>query len=203
MRKNVSRSLELPESVQKYGLPYKGRYVFELVNPGRYRMEIVGAFISVTNKDKAWMSVMGMTTDLDGDALEAAKEGALVSYATSLIPLQKPNKNFKLSRVEPETVEGEVCVGITIDHEGMPTITMHFSKKSGLIKKIRYLVKAPELGFKEATDETIFHTYKEFDGVQQPSKMTIFRDGKKFVESTPQEVTFPKELDESEFKRPE
>ena len=185
------------------GLPYKGRYVFELGNPGRFRMEILDAFISVTTKDTAWVSVMGMTIDLDGEGLAAAKQGALVSYATSLVPLQKPNKKFKLSRAEPETVEGEACVGIKIDHEGMPTVTMHFSKKTGLIKKIKNVVKVQELGFKEVTDETIFHEYKKFDGVQQPSKITMFRDGKKFVESSPQKVTFPEQLDESEFKRPE
>lgn len=185
------------------GVPYKGRYVFVLGNPGRYRMEIIDTFVSVTDGDKAWISVMGMTLDLEGDALEVARHGVLVNYVTSLVPLQKPNKQFKLSPAEPETVDGEECAGIKIDHDNMPTVTIHFSKKTGLIKKTKYLTKAQELGFKEVTDETIFHEYKKFDGVQSASKMTIFRDGKKFVESNPKSVTYPKQIDESEFKKPE
>ncbi|MBT4866825.1 MAG: hypothetical protein HON53_17105 [Planctomycetaceae bacterium] len=204
---NKTRNTILEDEGTYYGMgngvPYTGRYVTEYGSPGRHRMEIQDAFLSVTAKNQAWISVMGMTIDLDGDALEVAKKGMLVTYATSLIPLQKPNKKFKLSKAEPESVEGEECVGIKIDHEGMPTVTMHFSKKTGLMKKVKHLMKAQELGFKEVTDETIFHEYKKFDGVLHPSKMTIFRDGKKFVESNPKNVTFPKQLDESEFKRPE
>lgn len=183
------------------GLPYKGRYVS--VMPDRYRMEILDAFVYVTDGDKAWMSAMGNVTDVDGDALKVAKTDTLVNYAMSLIPLQKRNEAFKLGLAEAETIEGEECSGITIDHENMPTITMYFSPKSGLPKKTNRVVRAAETGFQEAKEDTIFHEYKEFDGVMSASKMTIFRDGKKFVESNPQKVTYPDSIDESEFKKPD
>ncbi|MHC4404848.1 MAG: hypothetical protein ACYTG0_34805 [Planctomycetota bacterium] len=187
------------------GVPYKGRYVFSIADPGRHRMrfEIVGQFVSVTDGDKAWNSVMGNTTDLDGEALEAAKQNALVNYAMSLIPLQKRNRAFKLSLAEPETVDGEECEGINIDHEKMPTITVHFGKKTGLIKKMKHVNKAAELDFKEVVEEAIFDEYKEFDGFKSATKITFFRDGKKYVESKPQKVTYPATIDESEFKKPE
>lgn len=185
------------------GVPYKGRYVSVFTNPGRHRFEILDQFISVIDKDKAWMSVMGMTMDLDGVALETTQQGSLASYAMSLIPLQKPNKAFKLSLAKRETIEGEECLGIKIDHEKMPTVTMHFSRKTGLIKKTKYKTKAQELGFKEVTDETIYHEYKKFEGFLSASKMTMFRDGKKFVESNPKKVSFPDKIDDGEFKKPE
>lgn len=184
------------------GVPYTGRYVFVFSKTGRYRMEVLGQFVSVTDGDKAWVSVMGMTSDLEGEALAAARQGTRINYAMSLIPLQKPNKAFKLSLAGQETIDGEKCDGINIDHENMPTITMYFSEKTGLIKKTRHRIKAPEQDFAEVTEEAIFHAYKAFDGVQSATKMTIFRDGKKFVESNPQTVTYPDTIDESEFKKP-
>jgi len=185
------------------GLPYQGRLAISLTPPGRFRLEILGVFVQVTDGDKAWMSAMGQVSDVDGVALEVAKQNSLAAYAMSLIPLQKPNDAFKLGLEKTETIDGEECSGITIDHENMPTITMHFSKKSGLIKKTSYVTRASELGFQEAREDNIYHEYKDFDGVQTVTKMTMYRDGKKYLESTPKKVTYPDSIDDSEFKKPE
>jgi hypothetical protein len=184
------------------GVPYTGRYVYDLKNR-RYRVEIVGFFVSVIDKDKGWTSAMGNVTDLEGDALTNGKEGVLVNYAMSLIPLQKPNRKFKLSLAGEDEVDGEKCDGINIDHDNMPTVTLFFSRKSGLIKKSRYKTRSAEEGFKEVTDETVYHKYKKFDGVQNPVSMTMNRDGKKFIESRPAKVSYPDSVDEKEFKKPE
>jgi hypothetical protein len=185
------------------GVPYEGRYVYNFSNPGRYRMEIIGQFIMVTDKDKAWMSMMGMVIDQEGEGLELAMQGNLVNYAMSLIPLQKPNKTFKLSMTKAETIDGEKCRGIQIEHKKMPTITMHFSKKTGFIKNTKYKLKDAQQDFKEVTEEAVFFEYKEFDGFMSSTKIIVHRDGKKFVDSYPQKVTYPDKLDENEFKRPE
>lgn len=185
------------------GIPYEGRYVFEFANPGRYRMEIIGFFVSVTDKDKAWMSAMGSVMDLEGVALKAAQEGALTGYVISLLPLQQPNDEFRLSLAGTETIEAEECQGIRVDHKDMPTCTIYFSNKSGLIKKTITTTKDSEQGFKEVKDETVYHEYKEFDGFLSPIKMIIYRDGKKYVESNPYEVSYPKTIDDKEFMKPE
>ncbi len=185
------------------GLPYEGRYVFDFSDPGRFRMEILGIFVSVVDKDTGWTSAMGTITDLKGEALEAAKESVFTGYVISLIPLQKPNKDFKLSLVGTETVEDEKCEGVNVDREGMPTCTIYFSQKTGLIKKTRTTTKAAELGYKEVQDETVYHEYKKLNGVLGCAKMTSYRDGKKFVESSPHTVSYPDKIDEKEFKKPE
>ncbi len=184
------------------GVPYTGRYVFVFAKQGRYRMEIIGQFISVIDKDKAWMSFMGMTMDLDGKALEVAQKGLLVNYAMSLIPVQKPNKEFKLSLARSETIEGEECECVKIDHKNMPTVTLLFSKKTGLIKKTAFTNAVPELQFKEVKEEAVYHEYKKFDGFLSPTKITMFRDGKKFVESNPQKMSYPDKIDDKEFEKP-
>lgn len=185
------------------GLPYKGRYVYKLGNSGRYRVEIIGVFVQVTDGDKGWTSVTGNTTELDGEMLEVAIQEMFVYYVVSLIPLQKPNATFRLSMADPETVDGEKCEGINIEHDKMRKITMQFSGQSGLIKKTKSAKKAAELDFKEVNEEAVFHEYKEFDGFKSPTNITVFRDGRKFVESRRQKVTYPDTIDENEFEKPE
>ncbi|MBC8351636.1 MAG: hypothetical protein H8E66_06585 [Planctomycetes bacterium] len=185
------------------GLPYTGRYVMSIGDTNRYRMEIIGQFVMVTDGDKAWGSFGGMTIDSTGAALDAAKEGNYIAYAMSLIPLQKPNDNFKLSLAGTETIEDEECAAVSVDHAGMPTLTMWFSNKTGLIKKTKYKTRPAELEFQAVDDETIFHEYGKFEGIKSPIKMTIYRAGKKFVESNPQKVTYPATVDDKEFKKPE
>ena len=85
----------------------------------------------------------------------------------------------------------------------MPTLTMHFSRKTGLIKKTKYRAKVAELGFQEAVEEAIFEEYTEVDGLMTVTRFTSYRNGKKFVEAKPHNVTFPDSIDDSEFKRPE
>ena len=92
-------------------------------------MEIKNVFITVTDGDKGWMSFGGQVMDMKGEALDVARKNVLVGYAMSLIPLQKPNKDFKISLAEPEEVDGEKCPGITVNHDNMPTLTIHFSSR--------------------------------------------------------------------------
>lgn len=185
------------------GLPYKGRYVYSFGNAGRYRMEILGVFVQVMNRDKGWMEVMGNASDLTGETLKVTKQTWFTGYVTTLLPLQKPDKAFQLSLTEAQTVDGEECDGVTVKHEQMPELTMYFSRKTGLLKKTKYVTKVAELGFQEAEEESIYREYKDVDGVMSVTKLTSFRDGKKFVEANLHDITFPASIDDSEFKKPE
>ncbi len=184
------------------GQPYVGRYVMTFGEKTRYRMEIIGAFVMVADGDKAWASAAGQTNELDGIALDAAKEENQVGYVMSLLPLRKPNGKYKLGLVDSKTIGGEECSGVSVDHEGMPTLTMWFSNKTGLMKQAKHKVRSAELNFQEVEDTTIFHEYGEFEGIKSPTKMTIYRDGKKFVESNPSKVSYPATVDDSEFEKP-
>lgn len=184
------------------GVPYKGRYVFDFSKAGRFRMEIKGQFVSVVDGKGGWMSVQGMILDLEGPALENAMSDAKVNQAMSIIPLQKPNKLYKLGTLDSIEVEGKKCDGISVAREGMPTIKIYFDNKTGLLAKTVHKTKAPESGFKEVTDETVYHTHKLSNGVVSPTHLTIFRDGKKFVESKPSGMSYPATLSDDEFKKP-
>ena len=76
--------------------------------------------------------------------------------------------------------------GITIDYERTPTLRMHFSPKTGLIRKWKYVA---EFSFQEAVEEFIVDKYKDFGVVMSVTKLTSFRNGKKFI--SPEEVLSP------------
>ena len=122
--------------------------------------------------------------------------------AMSLLPLRRPNDRFQLSLAGTEEVEGETCDGVKVTHKQMPDLTIFVSRKTGLIKKSTYMTRMAEKQFEKVKDETIYHSYKEFDGIKLPASMTVHRDGEKFVVSKTNKVTFPKSLDEDEFAKP-
>ena len=99
------------------GLPYKGRYVYQYGNKGRYRMEVVGVFVQIMNRGRGWMPVMGDVSDIDDQTLEVAQQAYSIGYVVTLLPVQKPDKAFSFGVAPSGTIEGEECAGVTIDHE--------------------------------------------------------------------------------------
>ncbi len=182
------------------GLPYQGE--FKSHYPDKMRVEIVGVFISVTDGEKAWISSMGQTMDLTGDMLKENLKQMRVGYITSLIPLQKPSDKFKLSPFGEAEVDGEACDGINVESKDTPTVTLFFSRKTGLMMRASYSVFSSEEQ-KEVTEEVTLSDYRKVEGVTTPMKFVINRDGKVYVKSEIQKVSFPKESDPNWFRKPE
>jgi hypothetical protein len=182
-------------------LPYNGRYL--MAWPNRTRFEIVNAFLIVRDGEKGWMSTQGVTTPLTADQMKEQLLQGHCQYVSTLIPLAKPNKKFKLSLNGEETIDGEVCDGINIDVEGQRQTTLFFSRKTGLLRRTSYVVAVEELDGKEVVDSIVRLDYKEVDGVMVSMSQKITRDGKKFVEGKITKVEFPENADDAEFAKPE
>ncbi len=179
------------------GVPYEGRFAFEL--PGRFRMEIVDAFVIVNNGKKVWVSAAGNTTEVTGDPLEYQQQEMEAAYIGSLIPLAKPNPKYELSLFGAEDVDDEPCDGVNVKRGDRPLVTMFFSRKTGLLKKFQTVVHAAEKNYAEAT---VYSEYKKIDGMMVPMKAAITRDGEKFVDSETTSIKFPESFDESVFAKP-
>lgn len=183
------------------GLPYSGRDYMAL--PNRTRFEILDAFLIVRDGEKGWMKTQGVTIPLTEPQIKEATLEGHCQYVSSLIPLAKPNKKFKLSLAGEEEIDGEACDGISIDAEGQRQTQLFFSRKTGLLKRTSYVVAPEELGGKEVVDSVIHFDYKEVDGVQVPMSQKMTRDGKKFVEGKITKIEFPEKADDAEFAKPE
>ena len=71
-----------------------------------------------------------------------------------------------------------------------------------MIRKFSYKLRDEAQGFKEVLEEAIHENYKKMDGIPTATKVTVLREGKKFIDSTPTKVTYPKKIKDSEFKKP-
>lgn len=182
------------------GLPYEGNY--ETSMPGKFRVEIVNAFTIVIDGDKGWVSAGGNTIEMPPEQLAEQKKEQHTSFVTTLIPLAKPSKKYKLSLFGEAEVDGEQCDGVSVASDKQRTVTLLFSRKTGFLRKSEYIVFSDELK-KEVVEEVIYSEYRDVDGLKVAHKVALNRDGKKFVESETQEIRFEKEADPNWFAKPE
>jgi len=178
--------------------PYEGRFALAL--PTRWRMEIVDVFTMVIDGDKGWMVVQGATIPLEAAAVKEQQLQSQSGYVSTLVPLLKPDKQYRLTSFGTDTIDGEECDGINVDRDGYRQVTLMFSRKTGLLKKVTSIVRDDQTG-KEVADESIYSDYRKIGDLLAAHKVVIFRDGKKYVESETTKLEFPEKLDDALFKQ--
>ena len=178
--------------------PYTGHYAVQW--PGKFRMEIVGVFTIVLNGEKGWIASNSGAMEMTKDQLAEQQEQHYVGTVLRLTSLT--NKEFKLSPLGESKVDDRTALGVKVTHEGHRDVELFFDKQTGLLMKSQHIVKADELGGKEVTQATLYQNYKEVDGEQIAMKMTLHRDGKKFVVAEMSEVKLAEKVDDSLFDKP-
>ena len=182
------------------GLPYEGKYETSL--PGKFRVEIVNVFVIVVDGDKGWLSSPAGTIEMPADKLAEQKKEMHTGFVSTLIPLAKPSKKYKLSLFGEAEVDGEICDGVSVASDKQRTVTLLFSRKTGLLRKSEYVIHSDELD-KEVVEESIYDDYRDVENLKVAHKLVINRDGKKFVVSETQEIRLEKEADPKWFAKPE
>ncbi len=85
--------------------------------------------------------------------------------------------------------------------KGHRDVELYFDKKSGLLIKSQYSVKAEELDGKEVQFEVFYGDYKDFAGAKLPTSLLMKQDGKKYVQTEQSEIT-PAEFGDDAFAKP-
>jgi hypothetical protein len=174
--------------------PDKVRQVMSL-NVNGTDLEVVTVF----DGKKAWTRVMGNTIDLGEDAITSFKEEVYAGKVTDLTGLKA--KGYKLSALAEKKVGDRAAVGVSVAREGHKDIFLYFDKESGMLLMSERQAKDP-MGGQEYKQETRFSNYKDVDGVKRPHKLTIQRDGEKFLEAEVSEMKILDKLDDSTFAKP-
>jgi hypothetical protein len=180
------------------GLPYEGVYSIQL--PDRFAMEIQGVFKLVVNGKQAWTKMGDETKEMTAEELDVQKSQLYHGWVSSLVPLK--DRAFKLSEFGEDTINGRAAVGVSVNREGKPTVTLLFDKEKGLLIKSTTTVKSPENGNKEVSEEVFYSEFKEVEGIPTPTKVLVNRDGKKFVEAEVSDHKLYEKLDDSVFGKP-
>jgi hypothetical protein len=155
-------------------------------------------FMLVYNSGKGWQSMNGNTEELAQDRLDEQKENAYAGGVARLLPLK--DKAYTLSVVGETKVDNKPVVGVKVSSKGHRDVTLYFDKATSLLAKTETNVK-DETGT-EVKQETLFSDYKDVDGVKQPLKVTIKRDGMPYVEVENSDFKRADKLDEKLFEKP-
>lgn len=177
-------------------LPGKLRTALKLDIQG---MEI--PVLQVVNGDKGWNQIMGMTTDADADSLAQSKVSLHAARVSALVPLVT-EKGFKLTSLGESNINGKPALGVKVTSAGQKDISLYFDKDNGLLVKLTRPGVDPT-SKNAVTQDEYYSDYKERDGVKQPSKIVVNHDGKKFMEATVTEITYPATIEEKMFTKPE
>jgi hypothetical protein len=181
-------------------IPYSGSYAMQY--PARFRMEIENVFTLVFDQDKGWIGSQNGTVEMTKDQIDEQREVQYTNWVTTLAPLAKSGKDFKLSLIGESKIDNRDAVGITVSKKDHRDVKLHFDKENGLLLKAEFIVKSPELDNKEVLEETVYSGYEDLKGIRIARKATIKRDGKLFVEAENTEVAHPEKIEASVFAKP-
>jgi hypothetical protein len=192
-----------------YGLGEAVEYTGEtsLQLPDRTRNLVEGKvndnefkFVQVVNGDKGWTKLNDDTNEMNKEALAEAKEQMNAARIAHLTVLTE--KGYKLSSLGDVKVGDHPAVGIRVEHAGFRDVSLFFDKENGLLLKSETRGKDLMRGGEEYMAETLYSDYKKIEGLMAAQKITIKRDGKRFVEGEATEIKFSEKLDDGVFDKP-
>jgi hypothetical protein len=180
-----------------------GEYALQL--PDRLRVEIDFEImgmkfksVQIFNGDKGWISVNGMTMEIDKDMVAEGQEGLHALAVTQLVPLK--DKAYKLTLLGESKLGDRTVVGVQVARKGQRDVNLFFDKEKYLLLKSEHRTK--DMNGAEVNQETVYGDYKVADGMAYPTKLTIKQDGKDFLEAEITEYKPAEKLDDSLFAKP-
>lgn len=183
-------------------LPSKDDLVLGLPDRLRWELDLdaSGQKVQVTlviNKDKGWRVTGGAAVEVGKDELEDLREEIYVAWVITLAPVT--NRTFDLAPLPEIQVNGKPATGVGVTHKGHADIKLYFDNETNLLAKVER--RAREVGL-PVKKESFLSGYKSFSGIQFPTKVLEYTDGKKAAEIFPQDYKLPSGLDENTFSKP-
>ena len=178
-----------------YHLPNKFRSLQQLDVNGMNIKVLIGY-----DGTKAWINVNGMDVDMMLDKIaDLMKEQAYLSEVTRLTVLK--NKDYELSSLGESKVQDKPAVGVRVSRKGHKDINLFFDKDSGLLLKFEHRTVDFNT-MQEVNEERIITEYQDKDGLKEPKKAVVNRDGKKYIDVEVVEVKYLDPIDDTQFSKP-
>ena len=188
------------------GIPFSAEWQIQGQSQERVAMEIKVMdqalnYTQVVNGDKGWVKINTEVNTMPAAQLTEEREEIYARWVSSLEPLK--DKAFKLASVGEVQVDGKAALGVRVSHKGKRDVNLFFDKAGGLLVKMETQVKDVKGGGdKDMTQEVLFANFKDFMDIKHPTKITINRDGKLFVEVEMSEIRAVEMIEESVFGQP-
>lgn len=160
----------------------------------------LGKFVQVLNSDKGWIKLNELSKECSKEELAEMKEQLNATCIAHLAVLS--DKEYKLSPLGEEVVEGHLAVGMRVERRGYREVRLYFDKDNNLLVKMQTRIKDPLRGGQEFIAETLYGDYRDVDGLMTAHRYTIKYDGKVYNEGEITSATFTENLDDSIFSNP-
>jgi negative regulator of sigma E activity len=183
------------------GIDYTEETSIQYPNQMRIDIEAMNfKFTQVFDKDKGWRKINDNAEEMSKEEVAEAREQMYVATVVNLAVLQ--DKSYKLSPVGEAKVGDRAAVGVRVEHEGHRPVNLYFDKDNGLLLKTETTGKDTRNDNKEFTTEELLGDYKKAGELMVAHKLTIKRDGKKYVEAEVSEWKPSEKLDDKVFAKP-
>jgi hypothetical protein len=171
------------------------------------RMEFEGDFggmqvkgVTIIAGDKGWREFGGERQELGKDDIANEKRRVqLTLIPVTIVPLK--GKEFKVETIAEEKVSDKPAVGIKAVGPDGKELRVYFDKESGL--PVRTVAKVIGFMGEEFTQETTFGDYQEMAGIKKATKISVKRDGEKFIEQQVTEFKTLETVDPKTFAEPQ
>jgi hypothetical protein len=178
-----------------FHLPDKFKTTQEAVLKGQSHKVMMGY-----DGSKAWLDVDGTRKNENLDLLaDLMKEQAYVGAVTRLTNLR--DKAYELSSLGEAKFQDKPALGVRVASKGHKDVNLYFDKNTGLLARVVHRTLDIETG-KEINEERIFLEYQDRDGLMEPKKAIVNRDGEKAAEVEVVELKDLNDIDDTLFSKP-
>jgi len=191
--------------VQGMNIDFTEEASFHLPNKVRsvQQLDIMGMPVKIMigfDGAKAWLNVNGKDVDMMLDKIaDLMHEQIYLSEVTRLTTLK--NKKFELSSLGEAKVQDKPAIGIRVANKDHKDINLFFDKETGLLVKFEH--RTVDFNTQqEVNEERIITEFQDKDGLKEPKKAIINRDGKKYIDVEVLEVKYQDDIDDTQFSKP-
>jgi pimeloyl-ACP methyl ester carboxylesterase len=165
-----------------------------------FRLEALNHTVTtIWTGEGGWLDVNGDIKPLEGTTLAQIKEASYASGVLRLTPLK--DQMYELSLLEESQIDSRPAVGVQVTAKGHQAMRLYFDKENGLpVKTIREIIEQNTK--KTITDERFLSRYEEHGGRKWPTKVTVHRDGKKFMDLEVVDIQVVDKFEASVFAKP-
>jgi hypothetical protein len=175
--------------------------------PGQYKsvIQMTGkerqtTIVQAIDGDTSWVTLDGKPqTKVPAAALAELKAARYLDGVVRLVPLLT-DKRYELMALGASKVNGRAVLGVGVLCKGQREVRLYFDKETGLLAKTEQALEVDR--DKEVHQEAYYTDYKDFAGYKRPTRMTVYRDGKKTQEAELVEVRYYEKMDKKVFAKP-
>jgi hypothetical protein len=150
------------------------------------------------NGPSGWKKIGGEIEDLFPALADSVREGdADVWSLITLLPLKQ--NGVKLRALPQVEINKKVAVGLNVSRPGHTNAQLYFDADTGLLLRVN--VRVHEAGLEVSREVDLFD-YKNCDGINLPTRVTVTQNARKIEEWAIQNYRFPDKLDDKTFAKP-